>query len=158
MKDTQNALKWIVYLLQEKNIPFQISWWFAARIYGSDRPLYDIDIEIPDRFFDILLPDIKEYLIYGPQRYIDENYDLLLMTLKYTWQEIDISWSDTDKFFNATAQERESCNTNIADAVEKEIDWLLIPLIPLQNLIAYKQKIRRPEDLVDIKNILKSTS
>src|SRR3989339_2139307 len=100
MKNTEKAFKWIVGILQENKIPFQLSGGFAARIYGSDRPLYDIDIEVPDSYFDKLLPFIKDYLIYGPQRYLDETFDLLLMTLKYEGQKIDISGCETDKLFN----------------------------------------------------------
>jgi hypothetical protein len=158
MKNTENAFKWIVGLLQENKIPFQLSGGFAARIYGSDRPLYDIDIEVPDRYFDKLLPHVKDYIIYGPQRYLDETFDLLLMTLKYEGQEIDISGCETDKLFNHDTNQWESCGTKFDDVVEKEFYGLIVPVIKWQDLVAYKEKIRRPTDLEDVKAILQKNS
>ncbi|HLC94380.1 MAG TPA: hypothetical protein VJH96_02335 [Patescibacteria group bacterium] len=43
-RDTKKAFRWIVGILQTYKIPFQITGGFAARFYGANRPLYDIDI------------------------------------------------------------------------------------------------------------------
>jgi len=153
MQNTEEAYKWIVGLLHQENIPFQISGGFAARLYGSDRPLYDIDIEIHDEDFAKLLPFVKEKIIYGPDRYKDETFELLLMTLKYDGQEIDICGCDSDLLFNQETKEWESCGTDIAKAVEKEVYGVKVPIVAWQNLVAYKKKIRRPTDLEDVMNI-----
>lgn len=50
---TINALKWIIKILNSKNIPYQISGGFAAKMYGSIRPLNDIDIDIPEDNFQV---------------------------------------------------------------------------------------------------------
>jgi len=158
MENTENAFKWIVGLLQKNKIPFQLSGGFAARIYGSDRHLYDIDFEVPDTYFDKLLPLVKDYLIYGPQREQDETYDLLLMTLEYEGEKIDISGCETDKLYNHESKQWEYCGTKINDVVEKEIYGLKVPVIKWQDLVAYKNKVRRPTDLEDVKAILQKNS
>src|SRR5690348_12670369 len=50
-KDTKSALHWIVNILKKLNINFQIAGGLAANIYGADRPLHDIDIDIPEEYF-----------------------------------------------------------------------------------------------------------
>ena len=78
-RDTEAAFKWIVGLLQKYSIPFQISGGFAAKLYGSNRELADIDIGIPDSRFEDIYEEIKPYLIYGPEHYLDDEWDLKLM-------------------------------------------------------------------------------
>lgn len=157
-RNTENAFKWIVILLKNNDIPFQISGGFAARLYGADRPLCDIDIEVQDKYFDKLAPLVKDKIIYGPERYRDETFDLLLMTLKHDGQEIDISGCETGKLYNQEIKQWESCGTKIGDVIEKEVYGLKAPVIKLQNLVAYKKKIRRPIDLEDIEAITKKFS
>lgn len=157
-KNTEKAFRWVVGLLKENKIPFQISGGFAARIYGSDRPLYDIDIEVPDKFFKKLLPLVKDYVIYGPQRAKDDTFDVLLITLDYSGQKIDISGCETDKLFNRETKQWESCGTKINDVVEKEFYGLNVPVIKWQDLVAYKKKSGRPTDLEDVKAILQKNS
>lgn len=154
-KNTENAFKWIIGLLQKNNIPFQLSGGFAAKLYGSIRPLNDIDIEVQDRYFDKLLPLVKKFLIYGPERYKDDTFDLLLMTLKYDGQEIDISGCESDKLYNQKTEQWESCGTKINDIFEKEVYGMNVPVIKWQDLVAYKKKIRRPTDLEDVEAITK---
>ena len=43
-------------------IQFMISGGLAARAYGSKRPLYDIDIEVPDEFVYKLESYVKNYI------------------------------------------------------------------------------------------------
>jgi hypothetical protein len=152
-KNTGKAFKWIVSFLKKNNIPFQISGGFAARLYGSTRPLFDIDIDIPDNCFDKLIPFVKDYIVYGPKRFCDKSWDLLLMTLEYDNQKIDISGCNTIKLFNPETKQWEPCGEDINDTVEKEVYEVKVPVIKKQNLIAYKNIIRRPTDLEDIEMI-----
>ena len=83
MKKTEEAFKWIVGILKGHGVPFKITGGFAARLYGSDRPLADIDIDILNEKFDEVLPAVNDYIIWGPGRLLDNNWDLLLMTLRF---------------------------------------------------------------------------
>jgi hypothetical protein len=86
--------------LRKNKIPFEITGGFASRIYGSKRPLADIDIDISDKNISKIQKLTKKYIIYGPRRYKDKNFDLLLMTLKYKGQKIDISGKDYERIYN----------------------------------------------------------
>jgi hypothetical protein len=101
MRKTKEAFTWIVGLLRKHKIPFHISGGFAANIYGSNRPL--VDIEIPDKKIFEIQNDVKKFIIYGPKRYKDKEFDLLRMTLKYKGQEIDICGINSQKLFDKKA-------------------------------------------------------
>ncbi len=155
MKDTESALKWIVGIFHKYNIPFRIGGGFAARLYGATRELADIDLGIPEaRLYDII-PDVKEYIIYGPKKYLDENWDLLMMTLNYKGQEIDVCACDTEKVFNQNTKEWENLSSSLSDVVEKEIYGIKVPVMPIKDLIDYKSKLQREVDLIDVQQISK---
>ncbi len=149
-KDTEGALKWIVGLFNKYNIPFQIAGGFAARLYGSIRPLADIDIGIPDKNFDDIYPEVKKYITFGPAQYKDKEWDLRLMTLKYKRQEIDICGEDTIKYFDHTTGTWIQGTNNFAKSELKEIYELRIPVIPKADLIAYKKRLMREVDIADL--------
>jgi len=150
---TKKALLWIVSLLKEKNIPFRLSGGFAAQLYGSSRPLNDIDIEVPDAALDPLEPLVKKYIIWGPERWKDEVFDLLLMTLNYEGQEIDLSGVDTEKVYNKIKNQWENFSIPMNQFTLHRVEGLEIPVIKKEHLLAYKSKIQREVDLQDIQAI-----
>jgi len=149
-KNTQAAFKWIVGLLQKHSTPFQISGGFAARLYGSNRDLADIDIGIPDASFDTIYPEIKQFLVYGPQRYLDDEWDLKLMTLKYEGQDIDIAGRDTINIFDKTQKMWIPAHRDLTICENREVYGITVPVIPKDALIAYKKKIDREVDRLDV--------
>ena len=92
---TKKALSWIIEILNRHKIDYQIAGGFAAKVYGSTRILNDIDIDISEKYFPVILTEINPYIIYGPSRFIDGKWDLELVTLNYNGQEIDISGAET---------------------------------------------------------------
>jgi hypothetical protein len=155
MKDTKAALKWIVKILKKRKINFEIRGGFAAKIYGSKRELADIDVEVKDvKDTETFFRDVKKYIVWGPKRYKDRNWDLLLLTLKYKGQYIDISGLGLIKIFNKKTKKWNKLGFNPSTSVKKEIYGIKIPVIPLQNLINYKKKLSRRVDLSDVKQIL----
>ena len=150
-KNTEEAFKWIVSLLNKHSIPFQIAGGFAARLYGSERELADIDIGISDKRFDELNQDVKEYVTFGPAQYIDEKWDLKLMTLKYKNQEIDIAGEDGIKIFDKESKVWISAGRDLSISENKEVYGLTVPVIPKEALIAYKKILMREVDQADLK-------
>lgn len=75
------ALQWIVGILEKHNVPYQISGGFAARLYGATRPINDIDIDIAHDGFEKILPEVREYIFFGPADYKDEKWDIYEMQL-----------------------------------------------------------------------------
>src|SRR5688572_16300745 len=98
--ETNVAFTWIITILKKLNIPFQITGGLAAVAYGATRPLAGIDFDIPEEKFSLLKNEVKCFIIYGPEQFKDESWDLLLMTLKYHDQLIDFSGAYHTKIYN----------------------------------------------------------
>jgi GNAT superfamily N-acetyltransferase len=153
MRNTRVAFRWIIAILRNHKIPFRISGGLAANAYGSKRKLADIDIDIPSRSFGKVMPDVSKYLIFGPERYRDKEWDLLLATLKYKSQEIDLCGAGTTKIFNKTTGKWERLDADLSNSYKTRIFGKVVPIVPKDELIAYKSKLLRKVDIADLKSI-----
>jgi hypothetical protein len=153
MRETKEALNWIIAILRKNKIKFELTGGFASRIYGSKRPLADIDIEVSDKAVLNLKDIVKKYIIYGPKEYKDKNFDLQLMTLKYKGQIIDICGKDSEKIFDKNKNKWVEEKTDLRKAKKKKIKNLIIPVVPLKDLIHYKKELSRNVDKKDVKEL-----
>lgn len=147
---TKQALFWITNILQKHRIPFQIAGGLAARAYGSTRPLIDIDIDIPEADFKKIHQEVQPYITYGPSKFINENWDLMLMTLCYKGQDIDISGAHDAKLRDCVTSPWTKIDTDFSSVKSLIIEDMTLPVIDYQALIAYKRLCKRPVDLQDI--------
>jgi hypothetical protein len=155
-KETEAALKWIVNILKKRNIPFQIGGGFAARIYGVERELADIDIAVPtDKLSEILL-EVKDYITYNLRHYLDEKWDCTGMTINYKGQEIDFVGAQGKKIFNETDKKWITLENDFSNNEYKEIYGLTLPLMPKEKLIKYKSILRREVDLLDLEGLIET--
>lgn len=150
----KKALKWIAAILRKNNVPFQITGGLAAHIYGSKRPINDIDIDIPEKYFDTIIRDINQYIIYGPAHYQDERWDLQLITLNYHGQEIDIGGSSQTKIKDIRTGRWKATPSDLSLAVEKEIMGITVPVIEPYDLLEYKKMLKGDHQKQDLKAIL----
>lgn len=151
MKNTEKALIWIVEILEKYQISYFISGGFAARAYGVERPLFDIDIEVADADILKIFPEVREYATFGPDRFKDEQWDLNLLTLQYEGQDIDIAGTDA-RIFNTHTQKWEK---EIAErsTVLFSLYGRQVPVQDMDSLIDYKKKLSRPVDLEDVRQL-----
>ena len=149
-KSTLTALRWIIDIFKKHNVTYQITGGLAAKIYGATRLLVDIDIDIPNDCVKTILNDIKPYLIYGPTRYQDEQWDILLLTLDYNGQLIDISGADDSLVYDLTQKLWVKCEVNFSTSIQKKIDDMSVMVIARDELIKYKLALKRDVDLLDI--------
>ena len=151
---SKDAFHWIINILNKYHVPFQISGGLAAKIYGSSRPLYDIDIEMEDEYFQKILDDVRKYITFGPKRNISETFDVLRLCLNYNGQCIDLTGTDEKLFDN----KNNAWIDNHIDLSKSKICNVLdlkVPVIPKEDLIAYKNKTLRDVDKIDIKEMCK---
>ncbi len=153
MKKASKALQWIVDILRQHQIPFQIAGGLAAQVYGSTRALDDIDIDIPEECFATIQSAVQEYIIFGPEQFKDENWDIFLMTLDYDGQKIDLGGAYKTRIFNQQTQQWEELTSDLTREKLSTVLGVDVPVISLRELIAYKTKIARKVDIADVQEI-----
>ncbi len=151
MRNTHAAVVWIVSILQELNIPFEIDGGLAAHIYGAARELADIDINVPQERFEELVPHIREYLHFGPSQYKDEHWDLYMMTVNYAGQNIDISALGNMRYYDHETNEWKDFPSDMSDVRNMAYDNMDLPFVNEIKLMIYKQQLGRGVDRKDVR-------
>ncbi len=152
-RNTEEAFLWIVNILKNHKIPFQITGGLAAKVYGSKRKLADIDIDSSKKYFKILMPEIKNYIKAGPNRYRDKNWDLYSITLKYKGQVIDLCGIENTKIFDCNTRKWVKLRSDISKAVKRKIYGVNVLIQSKDELVAYKKKLGRKVDRTDVRQI-----
>lgn len=150
MRNSEAAFKWIISLLQELKASFVIVGGLAANAHGTKRNLADIDIDVPKNVFDELIPQVKEYIVFGPSNYCDNEFDIELMTLNYEGQEIDLTVAETIKLYDKNISKWVSRPTNPLAVTEIEIFGIAVPVMKKDLLVGYKKMIARDTDIQDV--------
>lgn len=152
-KKTEEALKWIVGILNTKNISYQICGGFAGKMYGSPRPLNDIDIDIPEKNFTDIMNDVEKYIIFGPKYFNDGKWDMYLMTLNYNGQEIDIGGAFDIKVSNKERTEWIPIPADFSTVRHLKVGSIDIDVMSPKKLIEYKNFLDGEHQVVDIQAV-----
>lgn len=153
MEKASEAFAWITSVLEELNVPFRVTGGLAARVYGSGRPLADIDIEVPEGELPRIFSAVSGHVVFGPARYRDDEFDLDLMTLNYCGQEIDLAGCGTDLIHDKTTGKWVGGHGDLSRCEECEVFGVKTPVVTLAELIDYKSRIRREVDLEDLRQM-----
>lgn len=140
-KKTIKALLWIAKILNNNNIPYKIGGGLAVSIYGSKREVNDIDISLSGKYFPIIVPLVKEFIISEPKHYLNEKWDCTTLSLNYYGQEIDLTdvntllMKDNKKWIK---------NKEIYEkypSVTKKINGIQVTLMHPKVLLEYKKHL-----------------
>jgi hypothetical protein len=153
MKQPKKALKWIVNVLESNQIPFQIVGGLAAKAYGAKRQLFDIDIYVPEKYMSIVVKETKKYIVWGPKRSKEKNWDLEYMKIMYAEQRIEIGSPEKTKIFNKEKKQWFKEDIDFSKSQIKEVFGLKIPVMPKNQLILRKKRLGRKVDIIDLKQM-----
>jgi hypothetical protein len=152
---TIKALKWIVEILNRKNISYEISGGFAAKLYGSTRNLNDIDFDIPEENFMDILKEVRPYVIAGPEDINDGKWDMKIMTLNFCGQEIDIGGAYKARMSNKERTKWINIPADFSRNKKIEVEGLILNVISPEELIEYKKELDGEHQKEDVKAIEK---
>lgn len=90
------VLRWVTQKLEAHALPYQVVGGLAARAYGATRPLLDINLYAPLGAGGSFLEDIRTYVLWGPQVYVDEHWKLAFVKVSYRGCRIEIGDSTSN--------------------------------------------------------------
>ena len=140
---TRNALKWIAHILDSNNVPYRIGGGTAVHLYGSERAVNDIDISISGKYFAVILPLVKDYIVAGPKHYKNDKWDCDTLSLNYKGQDIDFTDADTllmSKKDGSGWIRNKEIYQRYPD-ISIEFDGVNVSLMSPQALLEYKQEL-----------------
>ena len=144
------ALAWIVGILSEHKIPFQVTGGLAARLYGSTRPLADIDLDVPEESLPVLAGLLDGHTVFGPARVRDQEWDITLLTVSYAGWSIDLGGAYQTRIFDRAAQSWVPVRTDLKTAVRLEVFGIAVAVVAKDDLVAYKRRLNREVDRIDV--------
>lgn len=154
---TKEALEWIVGILDKNEIPYRIGGGFAAHFYGSNRPINDIDISLPGKYFSIVVKEAREYITAGPKHYLNEKWDCDTLSINYGGQKIDMTDIDTLRMSNKEKTEWYQTKDKYRNFpnIMTNIEGINVSLMDPRDLVSYKKHLDGDHQLVDIESIEK---
>jgi hypothetical protein len=148
------ALRWIVGLLETRAIPFQVVGGLAAHAYGATRPLVDLDFYVPTarlpEIAAVAEADPAVHLVRLPTPYRDAAWDLRYLALEVAGQRIELGGADEARYFDRRAGDWRDAAIGFARSVPRSVLGQLVPVMPREELVAYKRALDREVDRLDL--------
>lgn len=143
------ALLRLLGTLESHGIPYQLSGGLAGNVHGSAWPLHDIDLDVPGARIAQVAALFPNEVAQGPARFVDDEFDLELLRLELDGVPVDVSAADDAWIFTRTGV-RTPLRIDLARAERREFRGMPLFVVPLDDLIAYKQLLGRDRDVADL--------
>lgn len=151
------ALRYILPLLKNHDLCWCISGGFACYLYGVDRPIQaidlDVDIDKDDPRFQELIEDVKPFTKLPFQRWVDKNYDNWVMDVVIDNQLLSICDTLHLKLFNKQTGKYELFyKDGMPNPTIIEFEKLQLRVAPKDNVFRMKGSLahKKAIDNVDI--------
>ena len=159
------ALKYIIPILENYRFKWTITGGFACYVYGVERKITDIDIDIhtskDSPQFKAFVKELKDDITQPLEHFIDKNYDNYNFEITFHGQVIDICPMENLKIFNMKTRKYELFYSRRFPTIENvTFHGINLPLLSKRMIIKNKEMLvwQRESDIRDIqglKHILK---
>ena len=156
------ALQQVIPLLEACKFRWVITGGFACYVYGVDRDITDIDIDIDtskdDSKFKSLLQSLEPHTTQPLIHYVDQNLDNYNVEATFDGVIVDICPMAELKMFNKASESYEFCYpSGFPDIEIRSFEGLDLPLLAKQWIIKDKEQLvwQRESDLQDIEGLKK---
>ncbi|MFQ3789299.1 hypothetical protein [Halomonas sp. A29] len=147
------AAKWILELLRDRGIPCLFCGGLAAKGYGSERDLNDIDLFVPGTYFPEVVQAGQEFISKPAAHYREEGWDLTYVQFKYEGVKVEVGNADGVRIFDVASQVWITLNIDFSRYETVGLLGQALPLMLREDLVRYKAALSRPVDIADIRAI-----
>ncbi|HCG5527154.1 DUF2007 domain-containing protein [Vibrio parahaemolyticus] len=152
------ALNWLKDLLESESIEYQIVGGLAATIHGGSREIADIDLYIHKADANRILARVAPYISKPLTHYSEYGWDLEYFQLVYQNQKIEIGLAQSTKIQSSLDGSWHQLEIDFSKSVVKSYQGIELQVIPVHQLIEYKQILGREVDLIDIQQLASSSA
>jgi len=156
------ALKYIIPILEKYNFRWVITGGFACYVYGVDRPITDIDVDIStskdSSEFNKFIEKVRPYQTQALEHFVDQNYGNYNMELTYEGQVLDICpMAEMNVFDQAQGKYVNFYEEGLPDIELVKFCDIELPLLSKELIIKNKEMLvwKRDSDLKDIEGLKK---
>ncbi len=149
----KKVLKYIIQILKENNIQFQITGGLAVILYGGKKDLFDIDIDIYKKDFPKIKELFKEYIKEDYHQNKGKHFENWTMVFEIDEVMVDFGQAE-DCFMFDKKEERIDMSTDLSHPTIVDFEGMELSIEPKDELISYKQVLSRETDLIDIEQII----
>lgn len=152
-KNTKEAFLLIERVFKKHNIRPIYDGGFAAKLYGAYRPLADIDVNLPGWTLSVLAKEFSRYIIFGPKRYKDKNWDLQLLSIRYKGQVVDLCDKESLRIYDSKHKKWIPMIPKNHRSSKVKIFGKTSEVVTEKDLIKYKKLLHRHVDVEDDKEM-----
>jgi hypothetical protein len=150
MRKEEKALRWIVSLLRTAGVSFQVAGGLAARAYGAERPIADLDFYVPTARLEGIAKAAAEYVEHGPMHICEAGWDITFMKLSYAGQRIELGGAEDVRIFDHRTGQWAEQDIDLSKAEMRKVLGVEVPVMPFEQLVAYKRRLNRAVDRQDL--------
>lgn len=144
------ALEWIEAELRAVGTPRLYCGGLAVLAYGGTRPLNDIDLFVPAAHFQPLVDALAAYIRKPAVRQCEAGWELTYVQFVYDGVKIEIGSDDHPRIQDGASGEWVELGIDYDSAEQRSFAGCTIPVMARDQLIAYKRRLGREVDLIDV--------
>jgi hypothetical protein len=142
------VLRRLITCFEQQAIRYQVTGGLAGNIYGSTWPLHDIDVDVARTDLPKIVACFAAMIVRPFGRFIDDEFDLYLLSLEIERVQVDISQAEEAYLFSHG--KRLPLNIDLSRAQQHDFQGVRLWVQPLDALIAYKEQLGRTADVADL--------
>ena len=147
---SHEALQWISNLLNKHEVPYMICGGLAAIGYGSTRPLNDIDLFVPDEYFQTVVDAGAEYISKPAKRYTGYGWDIEYVQFIYKGTKIEVGNVKEARILDSKVGEWVPLSVDFSRLTRRVVLGVDVPLMAIADLVDYKKVLGREVDIEDV--------